>query len=154
MENSTEIPQKTKDRTTIWSRNLTPGHIFREKHDSKNTCTPTFIASLLAITKTWKQPKCPSTEEWIKNMWYIYTMEYYSAMENNEIMPFAETVMDLEIIILMKVSQRKRKIIWYHLYVEFNKNDANKLIYKTEDDSQILKSNLWLPTRKREARIN
>ena len=58
-----------------------------------------FIAALFAIARTWKQPKYPSTEEWIK-MWYIYTMEYYSAIKKNEITPFAVTQIDLEIVIL------------------------------------------------------
>ena len=48
---------------------------------TKDTCTPTFVATLFAIAKTWKQPKCPLTEEWIKKMWYIYTMEHYSAIK-------------------------------------------------------------------------
>ena len=64
-----------------------------------------FIAVLFTIAKTWKQPKCPSTDEWIKKMWYIYTMECYSAVKKNKIMPFAATWMDLEIIILSEVSQ-------------------------------------------------
>ena len=75
-----------------------------------NTCTPMFIAALFTVARTWKQPKCPSTEEWIKKMWYIYTIEYYSAIKKNEIMPFAATWMDLEIIILSEVRQRKTNI--------------------------------------------
>ena len=70
-----------------------------------------FIAALFTIAKTWKQPKCPSTDEWIKEMWYIYTMEYYSAIKKNEIMPFAATWMQLEIIILSEVSQTKTDTI-------------------------------------------
>ena len=62
----------------------------------KDTCTPVFIAALFTITRTWKQPNCPSMEEWIRKMWYTYTMEYYSAITNNEIMPFAATWMHLE----------------------------------------------------------
>ena len=57
----------------------------------KDTCTPGFIAEIYIIAKTWKHPKCPSTEAWIKKMWYIYTMEYYSAIERKEIKAFAAT---------------------------------------------------------------
>ena len=67
-----------------------------------------YTAALFTIAKTWKQYTCPSTEEWIKKVWYIYTMEYYSAIKNNEIMPFAATWMDLEIIILSEVSQTEK----------------------------------------------
>ena len=68
-----------------------------------------FIAVLFTIAKTWKQPKCPSTEEWIKKMWYIYTMEYYSSIKKNEIMSFAATWMDIEIVILSEVSQKEKE---------------------------------------------
>ena len=74
----------------------------------KDTCTPVFTAGLYTIANTWKQPKCPSTEEWIKKMWYIYTMEYYSAIKRKEIVAFAATWMDLEIIVLSEVSQTVR----------------------------------------------
>ena len=63
-----------------------------------------FIVALFTIAKTWKQPKRPSTEEWIRKMWYIYIVEYYSAIKKNEIMPFASMWMDLEMIILSEVS--------------------------------------------------
>ena len=81
------------------------------------SCTTMFTAALFTIIKTGKQPKCPSTDEWIK-MWYIYTMEYYSAIKKNEIMSFAATWMELEIIILSEVRKRKTNTISYHLYVE------------------------------------
>ena len=63
-----------------------------------------FIGALFTIARTWKQPKCPSTDEWIK-MWHIYTMEYYSALKRNEIGSFVETWMDLETVIQSEVSQ-------------------------------------------------
>ena len=64
-------------------------------------------AALFTIVKTWRQLKCPLTDEWIKKMWFIYTMEYYSAIKKNEILPFAATWMDLEGIILSEISQTK-----------------------------------------------
>ena len=67
-----------------------------------------FIAALFTIAKTWKLPKCPLTEEWIKKIWYINTMEYYTAIKRKEIMAFAATWMDLEIIMLSEVSQTMR----------------------------------------------
>ena len=70
----------------------------------KNLCTPMFIAALFTITKCWKQPKCPSVNEWIKKLWYIYTMEYYTA-ERKELLPFATTWIQLENIMLSEINQ-------------------------------------------------
>ena len=67
-----------------------------------------FTAALFTIAKTWKRPKYSLTDEWIKKLWYIYTMEYYSAVKKNAIMPFAATWMDVEIIILSEVSQTEK----------------------------------------------
>ena len=67
-----------------------------------------FIAALSTIAKVWKEPKCPSMDEWIKKMWYIYTMEYYSAIKKNEILPFATMWMELEGIMLSEISQSEK----------------------------------------------
>ena len=74
----------------------------------KDTCTPMFTAALITIAKTWKQPKCPSADEWIKKIWYIYTMDYNSAIKKNEVMPFAATRMQPEILILIEISQKDK----------------------------------------------
>ena len=67
-----------------------------------------FTAALFTIARSWKQPKCPLTDEWIKKMWYIYTMECYSAIKKNEIVSFFETWMDLETVILSEISQKEK----------------------------------------------
>ena len=74
----------------------------------KNTSTPMFIAALFAIVKTLKQYKYPLTDEWIKQMWYIYTVEYYSTIKTYKIMPFAATGMEVETLILSEVSQKEK----------------------------------------------
>ena len=103
----------------------------------QDTRNPMFIAVLFTIGKTWKQPKCPSTEEWIKKIWYIYTTKYYSAIKKNEIMPFAATWMDLEIVKLSEVSQKEKEVSYDMAYMcNLKRNDTNELIYKPETDSQ------------------
>jgi hypothetical protein len=74
----------------------------------KGTCTPMFIAALFTIAKLWKHPRCPTTDKWIKKMWYLYTMEFYSATKKNEILSFANKWMELENIILSEVSQAQK----------------------------------------------
>ena len=74
----------------------------------RDTCTPMFIAALFTIARTWKQTKCPLTDEWVKKMWYIYTMEYYSAIKRNKIGSFVEMLMEIEPVIQSEVSQKEK----------------------------------------------
>ena len=74
----------------------------------KDTCSTMFIAALFIISGTWKEPRCPSTEEWIKKMWYIYKMEYYLALRNNEFMKFLDKWMDVENIILGEATHSQK----------------------------------------------
>ena len=85
----------------IYSKNA--GSQFR-----KDICTLMFIAALFTIAKIWKQPKCPSVDEWLKKRWYIYTMEYYSAMRRKKILPFATTQMEPDSIMLSEISQEEK----------------------------------------------
>jgi hypothetical protein len=71
---------------------------------SRGTCTPMFIAAVFTIAKLWKQPGCPTTDKWIKKMWYLYTMEFYAATKKSEMLSFAGKWMELENIILRDVS--------------------------------------------------
>ena len=90
-------------------RRIPPLGIYPEKTIiQKESCTTVFIAALFTIARTWKQPKCLSTDEWIKKMWCIYTMEYYSAIKRNEIELFVVRLMDLESVIQSEVSQKEK----------------------------------------------
>jgi hypothetical protein len=81
---------------------------------NKDTCSTLFIAALFIISRRWKEPRCPSTEEWIQKMWYICTMEYYAAIKNNEFMKFLGKWMDLEDIILGKITQSQKNTHGIH----------------------------------------
>ena len=74
----------------------------------KDTCIPLFIAALFTIARTWKRPRCPSTDEWIKKLWYIYTMEYYSAIKRNTFELFLMRWMNLEPITQSEVCQKEK----------------------------------------------
>ena len=77
----------------------------------KNLCTPRFIAAQFTIAKYWKQPKCSSANEWIKKLWYIYTMEFYAAERKKELRPFATAWMELASIMLSEISQTVRAVL-------------------------------------------
>ena len=78
----------------------------------KDTCTPMFIAGRFIIAKVWKQPRCPSTDEWIQKLWYIYAMEYYSAVTRNKSESVLVRWMNLELVIQSEVKERKANIIY------------------------------------------
>ena len=92
-------------------------YIWKKTFLKKDTCTCLFIAALFTIAKTWKQPKCPLTDDWIRKMWYMYTMEYYSAIKKNKIMPFVASWMELETLILSEVSQKEKQIPYDIIYI-------------------------------------
>ena len=107
VENSMEFPQKTKNGTAFWPAipllGLYPKN--PETPLQKYLCTPMFVAAQFILAKYWKQPKCPSASEWIKKLWYIYTMEFYAAERKKELLPFVTTWMELESIMLSEISQ-------------------------------------------------
>ena len=79
-----------------------------ENKIERDTCIPLFIAALITIARTWKQPRCPSTDEWIEKLWYIYTMEYYSAVKRKTFESVLMRLMNLEPIIQSEVSQKEK----------------------------------------------
>ena len=117
-----EIPlkkkKKTRTKTTIQPRNPTPGIYPEETKIEKDTCIPLFIVALFTIARTWKQLRCPSTDEWIKKLWYIYTMKYYSAIKRNAFESVLMRWMNLEPIIQSEVSQKDKDKyrILIHIY--------------------------------------
>ena len=97
-----------------------------------------FIAALFTIARSWKQPKCPSTDEWIKKMWYIYIKEYYSAIKRNEIESFVETWMDLETVIQSELSPKennKYRILTHVCGTE--KNGTDEPVCRAEVETQM-----------------
>ena len=105
-----EVPQRVKNRSALWPSNCTAGDLpqrYRCK-ETLGTCTPMFLAAMSTIAKLWKEPRCPSEDEWIKKMWFMYTMEYYSAIRNDKDPLFALTWMELEGITLSEISQLEK----------------------------------------------
>ena len=111
-----EMAKKKKKEQNTHTHKLKNYHMIQQSHSWASiqitpkfekiyTCIPLFIIALFTIAKAWTQPKCPLTEDWINKMWYIHTMEFYSVIKKNKIMPFAATWVGLEIIILSEMSK-------------------------------------------------
>ena len=114
-ENNIEIPQKIKNRTSMWANHFTSRYLSKgnENTNLKKRLLPHVHWIIIILAKTQKQPKWPQMNEWIKKMWYIYAMEYYSAIKKKKILPVSTTWMDFENILLSEISQTGRKK--YHM---------------------------------------
>ena len=110
----------------------------KETRSERDTCTPMFIAALFIIARTWKQPRCPSADEWIRKLWFIYTMEYYSAIKKNSFESVLMRWMKLEPIIQNEVSQKDKDLysMLTHIYGIYKDSNANP-ICKTEKETQM-----------------
>ena len=130
VENSIEVTQKTKNRITTRSRYPIPGHIYRQNYNSKRSMHPYVHSS--NSHKKWKQSKYPWTDEWIKKICYIYTMEYYSAIKrsDNAICSNMDTTRDYH----TKWSELETNTIWYH-YTWNPKYATSEPTYETETES-------------------
>ena len=114
------------------------------KQKLKRTRVPLFTEALFTIARTWKQPRCPSTDEWIKKLWYIYTMEYYSVIKRNVFESVLIRWMTLEPIIRSEVSQKEKDKchILTHIY-GIQKNGTEEFIYRSAMKKQTQRINLW-----------
>ena len=115
-----------------------------ETRIESDTCTPMFIAALFTIARTWKQPRCPSTDEWIRKLWYIYTMEYYSAIKKNTFESVLMRWMKLELIIQSEVSQKEKHqySILTHIYGIW-KDGNDDPVCKTGKKTQMCITDFW-----------
>ena len=110
----------------------------------KNTCTPMFIEALFTIARTWKKPKCPTIDEWIKKMWHIYTMEYYTAIKRNEVGSFVEMWMDLEFVMQSGVGRREKDK--YHILMHMCgiwKGGTDEPICRTGIETWMWRMDMW-----------
>ena len=115
-----------------------------ETRTERDTCTPMFITALFIIARTWKQPRCPSTDEWIRKLWYIYTVEYYSAIKKNAFESVLMKWMNLESIIQSEVSQKDKHqySILTHIY-GIQKDGNDNPICKTEKETRMYRTDFW-----------
>ena len=109
-----------------------------ETRIEKDTCTPIFIASLFTIARTWKQPRCPLADKWIRKLWYMYTMEYYSPVKKHTLESVLRRWVKLEPIIDSEVSQKEKHqySVLRHIY-EIQKDGNDDPICKTAKETQM-----------------
>ena len=148
MENSMEVPQKTKNGVAVDPETPLLDIYLDKTIIKKDTCTPMFTEALFTIAQMWKQSKYPPTEEWIKKMWYTYTMEYRSAIKTQSNATCSNMNATRDYHSKWSKSQRKSQIPHDITYMWNLKYDINQLTYKTKTDSQT-ETRLWLMRRKR-----
>ena len=116
-----------------------------ETRSKRDMCTPMFITALFIIARTWKQPRCPSADEWIRKLWYVYTMDYYSAIKKNSfVSSHLMRWMKLEPIIQSEVSQKDKD--QYIILMNINgilKDGNDNPICKTEKETQMYRTDFW-----------
>ena len=119
-------------------------YALRKPKTEKDTCTPVFIAALFTIARTWKQPRCPSTDEQIKMLWYIYIMEYYSAIKQKTFESVLMRWMKLEPIKQSEVSQKEnyQYSILTHIY-GIQKDGNNNPVCETAKETQMYRTVFW-----------
>ena len=115
-----------------------------EPNIEKDTCIPLFNAALFTVASTWKQPRCPQTDEWIKKLWYIYTMKYYSVIKRKTFESVLMSWLNLGPVIQSEVSQKQKHK--YHILVHtygIQKNGTEEFIYRAVMEKQIQRLDLW-----------
>ena len=135
-----DLPSEPPGDTLLKSESL---HT-KETRSEIDTCTPVFITALFIIARTWKQPRCPSADKWIRKLWYIYTVEYYSAIKKNAFESVLMRWMKLEPIIQSEVSQKDKDqySIVMHIYGILKGGNDNP-ICKTEKETQMYRTDFW-----------
>ena len=125
----------------------------KEIRIERDMCTPMFIAALFIIARTWKQPRCPSADEWIRKPWYIYTMEYYSAIKKNTFESVLMRWMKLERIIQSEVSQKDKHqySILTHIYGIW-KDGNDDPVCEAAKETQMYRTDFWT-LRERESMV-
>ena len=121
----------------------------KETRTGRDTCTPKFIAALFTLARTWKQPRCPLADEWIRKLWYIYTIEYYSAIKRNTFESVLMKWMKLKTIKQSEVRKRNTNTVYQHIYMEFRKTEMTTLHARQQKRHKCKEQTFGLCRRRR-----